>query len=627
MALTAKPRSKKRRIIVTLILVAILAVGGYLLYSSFFGGKADVEFTTAAVERGAIRNTVTATGTVQAVLTVQVGTQVSGQIEKLYADYNSVVKHGQLLAEIDPRNFQSQVQNAEASLSAARARVAMAEADIVNQQANLRSARANIEAARATRDNDALTLRRNTDLVKGGIAAQSDLDNAKAAADASAARYQQTEAALAQVEAQLRSAKAQLAQAKAQEEQAVAALDQARTNLGYTDIICPVDGVVVSRSVDVGQTVASSLQAPTLFVIANDLTKMQVNASVDEADIGKISDKVDIKFTVDAYPQESFTGKISEIRLNPTTVQNVVTYNVVISVDNSDLKLKPGMTANITMTVEQRENVLRVPNASLRYLPPGMTQEKVRELMKEIRGGFEGSEGRGGREPAPSAGGTGATAPASPADGQTAPRGRGRREEAPQTASAGTAAGKGAALPPDVEALLEKMRDPNLTPEEKRELFGKLRQLPEEQRQLIRARFTEGRGGRSQDGVGATGGASGPAGRKPAPAVAEKGAAGLAPGQLWDPADKIRFPEPRTRRQRPGIVWVMDAGGKPAVRKVVLGITDGANTELVGGDLKEGDKVIVSDTSQSNGSQRPGASGGQQQRSPFMSGPPGGGRR
>lgn len=627
MALTSHPRPKKTRNVIIVIVAVILVVGGYLLYSSFFGGKADVEFTTAAVERGAIRNTVTATGTVQAVLTVQVGTQVSGQIEKLYADYNSVVKHGQLLAEIDPRNFQSQVQNAEASLLAARARVAMAEADIVNQQANLRSARANIEAARATRDNDALTLRRNTDLVKGGIAAQSDLDNAKASADASAARYQQTEAALAQVEAQLRSAKAQLAQAKAQEEQAVATLDQARTNLGYTDIICPVDGVVVSRSVDVGQTVASSLQAPTLFVIANDLTKMQVNASVDEADIGKISDRVDIKFTVDAYPQESFTGKISEIRLNPTTVQNVVTYNVIISVDNSDLKLKPGMTANITMTVEQRENVLRVPNSALRYLPPGMTQEKVRELMKEIRGGFEGPDGRTARAPSSPAEAKGVSATALPAEGKTTGRERDRRGPSPETASVGPEAGKGATLPPEVEALLERMRDPNLSPEERRELFGRIRQLPEEQRQLIRARFTDGRGGPSRDGGGATGSAPGPAGSKPGTAVAEKSAAGLAPGQLWDPADKIRFPEPRTRRQRPGIVWVLDANGKPAVRKVVLGITDGANTELIGGDLKEGDKVIVSDTSQNNGSQRPGSSGGQQQRSPFMSGPPGGGRR
>lgn len=627
MALTSSPRPKKRRIVIILITAVILAVGGYLLYISFFAGKADVEFTTAAVERGAIRNTVTATGTVQAVLTVQVGTQVSGQIEKLYADYNSVVKHGQLLAEIDPRNFQSQVQNAEASLLAARARVAMAEADIVNQQANLRSARANIEAARATRDNDALTLRRNTDLVKGGIAAQSDLDNAKASADASAARYQQTEAALAQVEAQLRSAKAQLAQAKAQEEQAVATLDQARTNLGYTDIICPVDGVVVSRSVDVGQTVASSLQAPTLFVIANDLTKMQVNASVDEADIGKISDKVDIHFTVDAYPQDSFTGKISEIRLNPTTVQNVVTYNVVISVDNSDLKLKPGMTANITMTVEQRENVLRVPNSALRYFPPGMNPEKVRELMKEARGGPEGPDGRTAREPSPSADVPVVSATASSAEARIAGRERGRRAESPETASAGTAAGKGASLPPEVEALLEKLRDPNLPPEERRELFGRIRQLPEEQRQLIRARFTEGRGGPSREGGGVTGGAPGPAGSKPVPAKAEKSAAGLAPGQLWDPADKIRFPEPRTRRQRPGIVWVLDAEGKPAVRKVVLGITDGANTELAGGDLKEGDKVIVGDTSQNNGSQRAGASGSPQQRSPFMSSTPSRGRR
>lgn len=265
------------------------------------------------------------------------------------------------------------------------------EADLNTQLSNLQSAKANLEAARVTRDNTAVIFRRYSELSKQGILSQNDYDNAKANAEGAAAKYSQAAAAVEQVQAQINATKSQLAQAKAQVEQARADLSRAKINLEYTSIYSPIDGVVVSRNIDVGQTVAASLQAPTLFVIANDLTKMQVNANIDEADIGKISSKVGVKFTVDAYPNDTFTGRISEIRLNPQTVQNVVTYNVIVSVDNPELKLKPGMTANITITVAQRDNVLKVPNAALRYVPSGMTREKVVKKLAKL-GQKEGGE-------------------------------------------------------------------------------------------------------------------------------------------------------------------------------------------------------------------------------------------
>jgi HlyD family secretion protein len=527
-----------------LIPAAILIIAAAALLSlGLFGQKAaNGEFFTEPVERGPIRNVVNATGTVQAVITVQVGSQVSGQIQALYADFNSIVKRGQLLAKIDPRNFEAQVENAKANLAAAEARVQTVEADLKTQLANLQSAKANLEAARVARDNANLILRRYTELAQSGVLSQNEFDTAKANADSAQARYNQAQAAVEQVQAQINAVKAQLEQSKAQVDQARADLDRARVNLEYTNIYSPVDGVVVSRNVDVGQTVAASLQAPTLFVIANDLTKMQVNANVDEADIGKISDRVDVKFTVDAYPNDTFSGRITEIRLNPQTIQNVVTYSVIINVDNPQLKLKPGMTANITITVDQRDSVLKVPNAALRYLPPGMTRDKVAEMLRQSYEEMAKEE-------------------------QNKP-----------------------AQPKNSELLR--------SPQERRALFQKMRDLPEAERQKLRDTF------RHQQ-------------------------LQLAPGQLWDPAEKIKFPAPRQRAARPAIVWMLNSQKKPEPRRVLLGITDGASTEVISGDIKEGDLVIVGDTTQASNQQSP--QGGPPTpfgRSPF--GPPrpaGGGRR
>jgi len=227
------------------------------------------------------------------------------------------------------------------------------------------------------RNNTATLYDRAVELNQKGLLSKNDFDGAKANADSSRAKYGQAQAGVQQAEAQQAASSADLDQARAQLARAQAELKQARVNLGYTNIYSPVDGVVISRNVDVGQTIAASLQSPTLFTIANDLTRMQVNASVDEADIGNVADGAEVTFSVDAYPRELFRGRVQETRLNPSTVQNVVTYGVILDVDNSELKLKPGMTANTTIIVDRRDRVLAIPNTALRYAPPGMQRQPV----------------------------------------------------------------------------------------------------------------------------------------------------------------------------------------------------------------------------------------------------------
>ena len=296
--------NRTKGLIVVLILAAVIVLGFAVRKQRASTG----EFFTSVAEAGPLRNVVNATGVVQTVVTVQVGSQVSGQVEELYADYNSVVKHNQLLAKLDPRNFQAQLENSEAAVASAQAHVQSAEAELKTQAANLASAKANLEAARVTRDNTAVVFQRNAELTKEGVVSKNDYDNAKANADSSVAKYDQADAAVAQAEAQSRSASAGLQQAKAQLQQAEADLNRAKLNLEYCNIYSPVDGVVISRNIDVGQTIAASLQSPTLFTIANDLTRMQVNANVDEADIGNISDQADVRFTVDAFPNDVLQG-------------------------------------------------------------------------------------------------------------------------------------------------------------------------------------------------------------------------------------------------------------------------------------------------------------------------------
>jgi len=312
--------------------VVLVSLGAWRLVDA--GKRPTVQYDSVTVDRGPVVARVTASGTLSALVTVQVGSQVTGRIQSLFVDFNSPVKKGQILAKIDPRLYKADVEQA---------------------RANDATARANIVKAKAQAEDAARQYQRAKDLAAQRIENQSDLDTARANKDA----------ADAAVEA-----------AKAAVQQAKAALDKAEVNLAYTNIISPTDGIVISRDVDVGQTVAASLQAPTLFVVAQDLRKMQVDTSVAESDIGRIRAGMPASFTVDAYPTVTFHGVVREVRNAPQTVQNVVTYDAVIDVANTDLRLKPGMTANATFVYARKDDVVRVPNAALRFHPgPALVAE------------------------------------------------------------------------------------------------------------------------------------------------------------------------------------------------------------------------------------------------------------
>ena len=326
-------------------------------------------YTTTTVRRQTIVKTISATGVLQAVTTVQVGTQVSGAISELYADFNSQVHKGQVIARLDPSQFQAQLAQANATWQSAQASQQGAQNNVLAADAGVQAAQANIDHADAAVNDAQTTADRTRKLVEAGAAPAMNLPSAEAALAEAAAQKQQAIAHLNQAKAQAQASRSQVSQAQAQAAQAKAAVDVAQVNLNHTVIAAPIDGVVVARNVDVGQTVAASLQAPTIFLIANDLTRMQVLANIDEADVGQLQAGSKVAFTVDAYPNDNFHGTVSQIRLAPNTVQNVVTYTAVIDVANPDLKLKPGMTANVTVTVAERDNVLAVPNAALRFHP------------------------------------------------------------------------------------------------------------------------------------------------------------------------------------------------------------------------------------------------------------------
>jgi HlyD family secretion protein len=539
--------TRKQRLLAALVGVAIVATLGFYLW----GNQASAaEYMTARIERGKLRNTVTATGTLQAVTTVQVGSQASGTISALYVDFNSIVKKGQVIAQLDPAVSKAQVdqssanlQQARASLQQARAGVASSQAGVTDaqakelaaksaaqgEQAGVISARANLAVLKAQLDDAMSFLRQQESLVKAGVIAQRDLETAQTSYKAAEAKYDQAEAQLNQAQisqhsasgagvaqsqaqmhqsqAQVQQAQAQVLQAQAQVQQAEAALRLAELSLAHTTIVSPIDGVVVSRDVNVGQTVAASLSAPTLFTIANDLTQMQVIANVDQADIGLVEQAKSVKFAVDAFPDKEFSGQIQQLRLNPVSTQNVVTYNVVIDVHNPEQKLKPGMTANLTITIDERNNVLKIPNAALRFFP---------QDAQRSRGQRAGSAGR-------SRGNSGQQSNNN--DGAAAPSGSGEGQGAAQT---GAGRERNFALPT-------------------------------------------------------------------APVLA---------GQ--------------TR-----VVWVLGPDKKLERRRITIGLTDGVATELLSGELKEGDLVVTGQTM--TGASRPQST--QTQAPGFGGAPRGGGRR
>ena len=331
------------------ILVVVLGA----LALGFSGRSSRLHYVTTAVDRGDIADVVGATGVLQAVTTVQVGSQVSGTIGSLGADFNSVVKKGHVIARLDPSLFEARLAQAEANLAAARA---------------------NVERSKASIDDARQKFDRAKELAAENLLPPSDLDSAKAAYDSAIAQDRANRAAVRQAEA---------------------AVNQARVDLEHTVIAAPIDGVVLARNVDVGQTVAASLQAPTLFVIANDLTQMQVNASIDEADIGRVRVGQGASFRVDAYPDQVFSGKVQQVRLQPVTNQNVVTYNTIIAVKNEDLRLMPGMTATVSLAVETRNDALRLPTAALRFRPEGFEDTRAARRGGGSAGGASNAGGQG----------------------------------------------------------------------------------------------------------------------------------------------------------------------------------------------------------------------------------------
>jgi HlyD family secretion protein len=545
-----------------LILIGVGVIGGAgFAYYSYEKKPVPPTVTTAAVTRGDIVDTVGATGTLQAVKTVQVGTQVSGTIQAMYADFNSLVKKDQVLARLDPSLFQTQIEQARANL--------------IRSQADLDRLKVSLDDARTK-------LTRAKELSARQLIPASDLETADVNARS--------------IEAQIRSSEAQVTQARA-------SLNQNQVNLDHTVIAAPIDGLVISRNVDVGQTVASSLQAPTLFILAADLTKMQVVANLDESDVGRIRPGQHVTFRVDAYPAENFEGSVSQVRLQPIVQQNVVTYATVIDVPNPALKLKPGMTANVNVEINKRSNVLRVPNAALRFRP---TTEMFAALglpppdPAELRGGFGGGQGRGGRgrgaaldqqggpsgttpstpvsgtssasAPTPAVtGGTGRvkTAPQSgAADAPSAGRGATPRSGAPRTgggsnpaSSADASTGGGFAGRGGGRGAGSAARLQGLSPEER-------------QRAIDQLRASAGRGAAADRTT---------ANRTPAATpVADK-----SPATTFD---ALFAPLPPV--ETVGRVWLYDLKQLKSLR-VRTGVTDGQNSELLDGDVKEGTELVT----------------------------------
>jgi HlyD family secretion protein len=380
-----------KKAIIGLLIVAAIGAGAGAYYR--YRGGPEVQIQTTPTSRGEIIDSVGASGTLQAVTTVQVGSQLSGNIQWLGADFNSIVKKDQVIARLDPSLFDAQLQQTNANLSQSRANLSKAQSDLERTKVQLTDAQQKYARAK--------------ELAERQLLPQSELDAAKVAVDTA--------------QAGLQSQQATVTQAQAAVSQSQASVHQAEVNMQHTIITAPIDGIVTQRSVDVGQTVAASMQAPTLFVIAADLTKMQVNANIDEADVGRIRPGQHVTFRVDAYPTETFDGTVVQIRLQPVVQQNVTTYGTVIDVPNPQLKLKPGMTANVKVEIAKRADALRIPNTALRFRP---TPELFASLNQAVppeaqnTGGSRG--GRGGNRGGGSGGGAN-TAPATPAPTSGAP--------------------------------------------------------------------------------------------------------------------------------------------------------------------------------------------------------------
>jgi HlyD family secretion protein len=529
----------KRVLWLTLVALAIGA-GAWGYFSAQSRGSSP-QYRVARVERGALTAIISASGNLNAVTTVQVGSQISGRIKELFADFNSVVRKGQMIARLDPEILEAKVNQARAEIDSAlatvltqQAQVERARADVDNARAALaeavtQTARAEVALLDAARD-----LERKRELIRRGLIAKSDRDAAQTLYDSAVtlqrgtrAREQALTAAIRSAEAQLRVAEATLVAIQAQVKQKEAALEQTLVDLGYTTIRAPVDGVVISRSVDIGQTVAASLQAPILFTIARDLTQMQIEAHVVEADIARIKVDHRVTFTVDALPNETFSGRVAQIRKAGQTVQNVVTYTVVVAVSNLGGKLLPGMTANVKFIVTEKRGVLTVPNVALRFRPS--------------TDGVDSS-------PTPA--------------GET-------------TAGAG---GSGD-IPSTRESTLERLvQSLKLTEEQRRRIAPIVAEASQQRRALREAGLPEPERKARSTQVKAE--------------MKAKIRDVLTPDQQAR-YERLADADREGGRGTVGRVWVLDPDGTPRPIVLTLGIGDGKNTEVLGGDLKEGQEVLV----------------------------------
>jgi HlyD family secretion protein len=540
----------KRAILLLLVIVVIGAAGGYYYYTH---SRSGVTINTAPVTRGEVIDAVGATGTLQAVNTVQVGSQVSGNISWLGADFNAIVHKGQVIARIDPSIFQAQVAQAQANVVRSKAAIVQSQADLERIKVSLTDAQQKFA--------------RIKELATRNLSPQSDLDAATTAVDSAKAQLQSSQAAL-------QSAQAQLVQSEA-------SLNQNQVNLDHCIITAPIDGIVTQRSVDVGQTVAASLQSPTLFIIAADLTQMQVNASIDEADVGRIRPGQTVTFRVDAYPTDNFTGTVSQIRLQPVVSQGVTTYGTIVSLRNDDLRLKPGMTANLKVQVARRADALRVSNAALRFRPTTETFASLNQpVPPELTNAGGGANSRGGgRNGAGRGTGRAATgdAPAAAADppqqASASPQ-TGRSGGAPGGAPGGRGGAPGAGAGPQGGNAND--------PDGRAAMMDRIKAMPPDEQQQALARM-KGRGGDPN----AAQAQQAPAQEQPTVFRAKYG-----DPQSAETIDALFAPLPPV--ESTGRAWLyVDKQLKPV--RVRIGISDGTYTELLSGEgIDAGTELVTS---------------------------------
>jgi HlyD family secretion protein len=510
-----------RKTLLTLVAAVAVLVAAGVVYAWWSSRSDATEYRLGKVERGRITAAIATTGTVNPVTAVQVGSQVSGQIKELLVDFNSEVKQGQVIARIDSDSFNLRVSQAMADLEAARATV-------LSQRANVAALQAEVSRARVGEGEAEREFRRNKELYEKKFVSAAALDKAQAASEAAREQLKAAQAQLAAGQAQVTNVEALVRQREAQ-------LAQSKVDLDRTTIRAPVNGIVVKKSVEPGQTVAASLQAPELFVIAQDLRSMQVDTSIDEAEIGRIREGQQATFTVDSFPGRMFRGKVEQVRRAATVVQNVVTYTAVVGTSNPNLELFPGMTANVRIVTDTRESALKVPNAALRFRPAGVSAEP--------------------RE----AGGAAAAEPGALPD------------EAKKKSAKGGEKGEGM-----LERLTQELK---LTPEQRSKVEAILNQTRDRIRALPPA---EEKGERRKQAERA---------RADSRArIAEV----LTPEQRkrYEEMTPARGPGGRAAVTR-GRVWVQGPDGRPKAVDVRLGLSDGTHTEVVGGDLQEGSQVIV----------------------------------